>query len=250
MPQRIIPAPGSSVVRSLSLADVLLLERGSYHPNTHHPADPIQVRAPSSVSPHPQPSPSPICRSWSDINRQNRIDTIVKSAPRPAPPKRNKVYCDKWVHEGTCAFTQQGCKFKHEMPLDRATQTSLGLFHGLPSWWKKQQAELQRQREPASPTASVASERGASSIGSSARVNEVPSVMEVHTPGFYHKSAGSTNRRDGEGSGYGPGERRTQSPCAFGPIGAPLRGHRGGGGGQHRSGLAASRHNNGSSGLL
>ncbi|KAJ0165035.1 hypothetical protein CTA2_12553, partial [Colletotrichum tanaceti] len=64
----------------------------------------------------------------------------------PTPPKKPKIYCDKWVHEGVCAFTQQGCKYKHEMPLDKATQNSLGLFHGLPAWWKKQQAELQRQQ--------------------------------------------------------------------------------------------------------
>lgn len=44
-----------------------------------------------------------------------------------------------------CAFTQQGCKFKHEMPMDKATQHDLGLFQGLPAWWKKHQAELQRQ---------------------------------------------------------------------------------------------------------
>lgn len=32
------------------------------------------------------------------------------------------------------------------MPLDKATQHSLGLFHGLPTWWRKQQAELQRRQ--------------------------------------------------------------------------------------------------------
>ena len=56
------------------------------------------------------------------------------------------VCCDKWIHEGVCAFTQQGCKFKHEMPMDKATQHDLGLFQGLPTWWKKHQAELQRQQ--------------------------------------------------------------------------------------------------------
>ncbi|KAK2065436.1 hypothetical protein LY76DRAFT_621820 [Colletotrichum caudatum] len=75
---------------------------------------------------------------------KRRIDHIVASSP--TPPKRPKIYCDKWVHEGVCAFTQQGCKYKHEMPLDKATQNSLGLFHGLPTWWKKQQTELQRQQ--------------------------------------------------------------------------------------------------------
>ncbi|KAK3327299.1 hypothetical protein B0T19DRAFT_400184 [Cercophora scortea] len=75
---------------------------------------------------------------------QSQIDSIVASSPQQ--PKRVKVYCDKWVHEGTCAFTQQGCRFKHEMPHDRVTQQALGLFHGLPAWWKKQQAELARQQ--------------------------------------------------------------------------------------------------------
>lgn len=36
-------------------------------------------------------------------------------------PRREKVYCDKWIHDGTCAFTQQGCKYKHEMPRGRTT---------------------------------------------------------------------------------------------------------------------------------
>lgn len=46
-----------------------------------------------------------------------------------------------WIHEGRCAFTQTGCKFKHEMPLDEASQKALGLFQGLPAWYKKQQEE-------------------------------------------------------------------------------------------------------------
>ncbi|KAL2132456.1 hypothetical protein VTI74DRAFT_3762 [Chaetomium olivicolor] len=71
-------------------------------------------------------------------------------------PKRMKVYCDKWVHEGVCAFTQQGCKYKHEMPSDRATQHQLGLFLGYPAWWKKRQAELARgQSDPSCPAAAT-----------------------------------------------------------------------------------------------
>lgn len=78
--------------------------------------------------------------------------TTSPTTPVVVPPRsstqtqrRVKIYCDKWVHEGICAFTQQGCKYKHEMPQDRATQHSLGLFHGLPAWWRKQQqGELAR----------------------------------------------------------------------------------------------------------
>ncbi|KAK7931713.1 hypothetical protein PG985_002425 [Apiospora marii] len=71
-----------------------------------------------------------------------------QSQQQQFPQRRPKIYCDKWVHEGVCAFTQQGCKYKHEMPFDKMTQHQLGLFHGLPAWWKKHQAELARQRDP------------------------------------------------------------------------------------------------------
>jgi hypothetical protein len=77
--------------------------------------------------------------------QQTQIDNII--AAYPVNQKKVKIYCDKWVHEGVCAFTQQGCKYKHEMPFDKATQITLGLFHGLPNWYKKHQTELQRQRE-------------------------------------------------------------------------------------------------------
>ncbi|KAH6845043.1 hypothetical protein B0I37DRAFT_433924 [Chaetomium sp. MPI-CAGE-AT-0009] len=62
--------------------------------------------------------------------------------------KKMKIYCDKWVHEGVCAFTQQGCKYKHEMPADKATQHQLGLFLGYPVWWKRRQGELARAQVP------------------------------------------------------------------------------------------------------
>ncbi|KAI0186396.1 hypothetical protein EV127DRAFT_172987 [Xylaria flabelliformis] len=97
---------------------------------------------------------------------QSRIDNIVAATPQtPAylpghvgggpsllhntspNHRRVKVYCDKWVHEGVCAFTQQGCKYKHEMPEDQETQRMLGLFHGYPQWWKKRQADLSRPRD-------------------------------------------------------------------------------------------------------
>jgi hypothetical protein len=69
-------------------------------------------------------------------SEKSRIDTIVKYDQ--SGERKIKVYCDKWIHDGVCAFTQQGCKYKHEMPMDRHTQHSLGLFNGLPAWYKKQ----------------------------------------------------------------------------------------------------------------
>ena len=41
-----------------------------------------------------------------------------------------------WVHKGTCAFTQMGCKYKHMMPMDRETQVYMGLSDGIPSWFR------------------------------------------------------------------------------------------------------------------
>ncbi|KAK5628931.1 hypothetical protein RRF57_004646 [Xylaria bambusicola] len=98
------------------------------------------------------------------VAMRSRIDNIVATTPsttnhfspgstNAAAPshRRPKIYCDKWVHEGVCAFTQQGCKYKHEMPSDKLTQHQLGLFHGYPQWWKKHQADLSRQRDAPPP---------------------------------------------------------------------------------------------------
>jgi hypothetical protein len=70
------------------------------------------------------------------------IDSIIANALVKSPSRREKVYCDKWIHEGTCAFTQMGCKYKHVMPTDKATQMSLGLNHGFPTWYRRANHDL------------------------------------------------------------------------------------------------------------
>ncbi|CAF3563508.1 hypothetical protein SNK03_003538 [Fusarium graminearum] len=85
------------------------------------------------------------------VTFKNKIDHIVAKTS-PAQQRPTKIYCDKWIHDGTCAFTQQGCKYKHEMPLDKATQQSLGLFHGFPKWWRDHQEQLQKQHNKNSST--------------------------------------------------------------------------------------------------
>ncbi|KAF7538445.1 hypothetical protein G7Z17_g12625 [Cylindrodendrum hubeiense] len=94
----------------------------------------LHVAPPQGVAPLNKP-----------VTMKHQIDQIV--ATSPAVAKKPKVYCDKWIHDGQCAFAQQGCKFKHEMPFDKATQHSLGLFQGLPGWWKRLQVELRKQEE-------------------------------------------------------------------------------------------------------
>ncbi|KAI1501980.1 hypothetical protein F5X99DRAFT_428030 [Biscogniauxia marginata] len=93
--------------------------------------------------------------------------------------RRPKIYCDKWVHEGVCAFTQQGCKYKHEMPFDKVTQHQLGLFHGFPAWWKKHQADLARHREPPPP----------------------PQLLDSSSGGGNHPSSAGESGGDGGGGG-------------------------------------------------
>ncbi|OWP02736.1 hypothetical protein B2J93_153 [Marssonina coronariae] len=68
---------------------------------------------------------------------QGHIDSIVRSAQHTPGHRPEKIYCDKWIHEGVCAFTQMGCKYRHEMPSDKATQMMLGLNHGTPSWYRR-----------------------------------------------------------------------------------------------------------------
>ncbi|KAI0012330.1 hypothetical protein F4779DRAFT_634270 [Xylariaceae sp. FL0662B] len=96
--------------------------------------------------------------------------------------RRPKIYCDKWVHEGVCAFTQQGCKYKHEMPYDKVTQHQLGLFHGFPAWWKKHQAELARQREgPFDSGGGAGSGAGRSGAGAGAGVGASAAPEEARS---------------------------------------------------------------------
>lgn len=152
------------------------------------------------------------------------------------------------MHEGTCAFTQQGCKYKHEMPFDKATQLSLGLFHGLPSWWKKHQANLQRQREPDTPLdeaqlVSLDSAQDQHELGSPARrqgswrprsqaVLEARSVMSPIQAEFRRQRGLSltdslinrseprqlTNTMASPPFGSNP----TTTTCLWGPIGGPI----------------------------
>jgi hypothetical protein len=93
---------------------------------------------------------------------QSTIDSIVASHPQ-APKKKPKVYCDKWLHEGVCAFAQQGCRYKHEMPMDKATQHSVGLFNGLPKWYKAKHAVELLERPPSLSTHNESSPRGSRS---------------------------------------------------------------------------------------
>ncbi|RYP75241.1 hypothetical protein DL769_003852 [Monosporascus sp. CRB-8-3] len=140
--------------------------------------------------------------------------------------RRPKVYCDKWVHEGVCAFTQQGCKYKHEMPFDKVTQHQLGLFHGFPTWWKKHQAELARQRDPVPPLSPLDSAGGAggreSRGGGGCEDDEGRLVMDVGERFPTGRSGGAA--AVGGGAGVGVGMRSDQGESTVGGHGVDAGG--------------------------
>ncbi|EEP75726.1 predicted protein [Uncinocarpus reesii 1704] len=47
-----------------------------------------------------------------------------------------KEYCSFWLRHGECDYQQQGCIFKHEMPLDPAVLEKLGL-RDIPRWYRE-----------------------------------------------------------------------------------------------------------------
>ncbi|KFY94121.1 hypothetical protein V498_04047 [Pseudogymnoascus sp. VKM F-4517 (FW-2822)] len=117
----------------------------------------------------------------------------VSTPSRPSRgPRKDKVYCDKWVHEGVCAFSQQGCRYKHEMPLDVATQHALGLFQGLPMWYKKENSvELRTPRGD-----EKANGEGATGTGSLRIGLPPPTALPSWRPGpDQSRSGGAVHRK-------------------------------------------------------
>ncbi|KAI1102104.1 hypothetical protein F4804DRAFT_334623 [Jackrogersella minutella] len=138
------------------------------------------------------------------------------------PQRRPKIYCDKWVHEGVCAFTQQGCKYKHEMPFDKVTQHQLGLFHGFPAWWKKAQADLSRQREPVAAGSTLANMGGGLGMGrgddTASRLSSADRYMARGGggPGPGNGSSSAANNI-GAALGVSPGAAGDVATAAMGP---------------------------------
>lgn len=60
--------------------------------------------------------------------------TIEDLARNPAPGV--KEYCSYWLRHGECDYAQQGCLYRHEMPLDPPTLAKLGL-RDIPRWYRE-----------------------------------------------------------------------------------------------------------------
>jgi hypothetical protein len=67
-----------------------------------------------------------------------KVSRTSTSSPSNMSELGDKVYCTHWIRHGECDYTQQGCRYKHEMP-DRNVLASIG-FRTVPRWWQKKVA--------------------------------------------------------------------------------------------------------------
>ena len=67
---------------------------------------------------------------------------IVLPPSGQIPDQEKKQYCSFWIRYGECDYTQQGCRYKHEMP-DADTLKAIGV-RNTPRWWieKNQKVRL------------------------------------------------------------------------------------------------------------
>ena len=67
-------------------------------------------------------------------NSDSTINSRVSAATQGTPGTiGRKIYCTFWCRTGNCDYTQQGCKFLHEIPPDEATRKWMGL-RDYPTW--------------------------------------------------------------------------------------------------------------------
>ncbi|KAI9368774.1 hypothetical protein BJX61DRAFT_198734 [Aspergillus egyptiacus] len=66
-----------------------------------------------------------------------QISTRVPNmSENPGPRNFKKEYCSYWIRHGECDYAQQGCLYKHEMPMDRTMLERLGL-RDIPRWYRE-----------------------------------------------------------------------------------------------------------------
>ncbi|KAJ5706924.1 hypothetical protein N7488_006725 [Penicillium malachiteum] len=78
-------------------------------------------------------SPTLTTSSNSSYNRRcfDQTDTRYQQARGYG----RKEYCSYWIRHGECDYQQQGCLFKHEMPLEKELLETLGL-RDIPRWYR------------------------------------------------------------------------------------------------------------------
>jgi len=106
---------------------------------------------PFSIPSTPKPVvilPRPVAgRSSADVHRDHLPFMPSTTSQRPLPPsglepdESLKEYCTYWIRTGECAYTQQGCKYKHEMPPNKSTLLKVFGTDVWPKWWIEREHE-------------------------------------------------------------------------------------------------------------
>ena len=107
--------------------------------------------------------------------RLDRVDMLQKKQRR----RGKKVYCTHWLSKGNCAYMQQGCIYKHEIPKDQETWESLG-FHTIPGWLHSKSSAWIDQHSQKSPDLSkdLAVEKSTVARRSQAQINPLQNLRE------------------------------------------------------------------------
>ena len=97
----------------------------------------------------PASTPGPVSTAKPLASPQLQPRPLYNERPLPPsgiePDQRKKVYCTYWIqNQGQCAYKQQGCMYRHEMPEDKETLNSIGL-KSVPAWWRKEQARKKQK---------------------------------------------------------------------------------------------------------
>lgn len=110
---------------------------------------------------------------------------------KPIPRKEGKVYCTYWIARGECHYTQQGCRFKHEMP-DLETLREIMGRNSYPKWWLESVGPQRR-------TALLASHRPAATNRQQGKRRASAAAPKPHgltTPNTHTNSNPATGNRN------------------------------------------------------
>jgi hypothetical protein len=146
---KIVRAPDANVLEARAIA---FQEGFAGEPDLldllEHPRE-LTEKSTAATRPYsPLPPPlillkyNPAAQAYETV-RSAPANMIKFSTPLgPSPNIPRKVYCQHWIHHGTCNYNQTGCKFKHEIP-PREHWDAVGLKE-LPQWYRDQQSKHHR----------------------------------------------------------------------------------------------------------
>jgi len=135
-----------------------------------------------------------------------------------------KEYCSYWLRHGECDYAQQGCLYKHEMPVDKPTLLRLGL-RDVPRWYRERHgipSFLAQGTTTSGLTADEDEERRINSLQAKQNAMEGGSWRKTYGKDSKHANKSSlpfqTASRKGlsahrVSSPYGLGNSRTAAPA-------------------------------------